>query len=362
MIDDVPVVNAVAHAYNLSAGNARGPIGEMVRQGFHGIHSTFNAPDEQVPPELFLTDQSAELLAHTHFLESDVDLLVYHVLRLDSLFADGLCSLDKAVELAERWPQRVVTYLGIDPTLGVERCLADLEAQHARLPGAVGVKMYPDQLEPYRTFRMDDPELMFPVYERVQELGLRCVAVHKALPNGPVPLAPYGIDDLEGAAMRFPELSFEIVHAGMAFVPETAYAIARFPNVYANLEVTTMLLAKAPGRFAEVMAEFLFWGGPRKILYSDGALFTHPQPTLRRFRDFQLPEELAAKHGLAPLTVEDKALMLSGNYARIAGLDLDAMLAAQADDEFARARRENGGLREPFTAWKESGAHTPAEV
>ena len=359
MIDDVPVVNAVAHAYNLSAGNARGPIGDMVRHGFHGIHSTFNAPSEQVPGELFLTDQSAELLAHTHFLESDVDLLVYHVLRLDSLFHDGLCSLDKAVELTDRWPARVVTYLGVDPTLGLERCLADLDEQRARLPHAIGLKMYPDQLEPYRTFRMDDPELMFPLYERAASLGLRCIAVHKALPNGPVPLAPYSVADVEGAAMAFPGLNFEIVHAGMAFVPETAYALARFPNVYANLEVTTMLLGKAPGRFAEVMAEFLFWGGPRKILYSDGALFTHPGPTLQRFWDFQLPEELAAKHGLAPLTREDKALMVSGNYARMAGLDLPGMLAAQADDEFARARRENG-LLAPYTSWHEMGARAAA--
>ena len=352
MIDNVPVVNAVAHAYNLAADNARGRIGDMVRHGFHGIHSTFNPPGEQVPAELFLTDQSAELLARTHFLESEVDLLVYHVLRLDSLFADGLCSLDKAVELQRRWPQRVVTYLGIDPTLGVERCLADLDAQHARLPEAIGLKMYPDQLEPYRTFRMDDPELMFPLYDRAAELGLRSVAVHKALPNGPVPLAPYGIADVEGAAMRFPELSFEIVHAGMAFVPETAYALARFPNVYANLEVTTMLLAKAPGRFADVMAEFLFWGGPSKILYSDGALFAHPQLTLQRFWDFQLPPELAAKHGLAPLTPADRALMVGGNYARIAGLDLDAVVASQAGDEFAVARAEHGGLRAPFSSWQ----------
>lgn len=355
MIDNVPVVNAVAHAYNLDPRNARGPVGEAVRLGFHGIHATFNPPQERVPAERFLADQSAELLAHTHFLESDVDLLVYHVLRLDSLFHDGLCSLDKAVELTRRWPRRVITYLGVDPTLGLPRCLADLDAQHAVLPDAIGLKLYPDQLEPYRTFSMDDPELMFPLYERAAELGLRSIAVHKALPNGPVPLAPYSVADVEGAAMRFPELSFEIVHAGMAFVPETALAIARFPNVYANLEVTTMLLATAPRRFAEIMAEFLFWGGPRKIVYSDGALFAHPQPTLRRFWDFQLPDDLVAGHGLAPLTAEDKAMMVGGNYARLAGLDLDALVAAQDGDEFAAARAAHGGLREPFTAWQGSG-------
>jgi len=358
----IPVVNAVAHAYNLSAANARGPMGAMVREGFFGLHTRFNPPAWRVPHELFCIDQSAELLARTHFLESDVDVLVYHTLRLDSLFADGLCSHAKNVELASRWPQRVVSYLGIDPTLGVQRCLDDLEAQHADLPNAVGVKFYPDQLEPYRTFRMDDPAGLFPVYEKAIQLGLRVVAVHKALPNGPVPLAPYRIDDLEGAAMAFPQLNFEIVHAGMAFVSETAYALARFPNVYANLEITTMLLSTAPRLFSEALAELLFWGGSEKILYSDGALFTHPRLALQQFAAFQLPEDLLERYGMAPISAADRALMLGGNFARMSGIDLPGMVAAQAGDDWELARTQAGGLVEPYTAWRALAADPDLEA
>jgi uncharacterized protein len=357
VIDGQLVVNAVAHAYNLADDNARGPVGRMVRDAFHGIHATYNPPQWVLPAERFCIDQSAELLARAHFLESDVDLLVYHTLRLDSLFADGLCSFDKALELHARWPDRVVTYLGIDPTLGLETTLRELREQHERLPSAVGVKFYPDQLEPYRTFRMDDPRLMFPVYEAALELGLRVVAVHKALPDGPVPLAPYRIDDVEGAAMHFPQLNFEIVHAGMAFVAETAYAIARFPNVYANLEITTMLLNRAPRLFAEVLAELLFWGGPSKILYSDGALFTHPQVTLEAFRAFELPADLLDRYRLAPLTAADRAAILGANFARMAGLDLAAIAQRQAGDEWARTRAR-AGRQAPYSAWPAAGAAT----
>ncbi len=354
LADGTPVVNAVAHAYNMTPANAVGEIGEGVRRAFYGIHAHFNPPAWVVPEDTFAVDQSAELLARTHFEESDVDLLVYHVLRLDSLFADGLCSLDKAVELATRWPSRTLTYLGIDPTLGLARCLDDLDEQRALLPGAVGVKLYPDQLAPYRTFRMDDPELMFPLYRKVLDLGLKVVAVHKALPNGPVPLAPYQVDDVEGAAMTFPALNFEIVHAGMAFVPETAYALARFPNVYANLEITTMLLTKAPRLFSEAVAEFLFWGGRDKLLYSDGALFSHPRLALEQFAAWSLPEDLCEKYGVEPLTDADKAAVLGGNYARMTGLDLPSRLASVADDEFARRRRERGGeLLAPYSVWGE---------
>lgn len=354
LANGTPVVNAVAHAYNLSPDNARGPLGEAVRRGFYGIHSAFNPPEWVVPEAAFCVDQSPELLARTHFEESDVDLLVYHVLRLDSLFEDGLCSLAKGVELATRWPDRTVVYLGLDPTLGLERCLEDLDRQHELLPQAVGVKFYPDQLQPYRTFRLDDAELMFPLYERIAALGLKVVAVHKALPNGPVPLAPYRIDDLEAAAMNFPQLAFEIVHAGMAFVQETAYALARFPNVYANLEITTMLLRKAPRLFAEAMAEFLFWGGPGKLLYSDGSLFTHPRLALDAFATWQLPEDLRDKYALPPLGDAERAAILGGNLAGLLGLDLAARTAAVAGDGFATAREQHGGGPvPPFTAWGE---------
>jgi hypothetical protein len=340
----MPVVNAVAHAYNMSAANAVGPAGAMVRQAFYGIHSAYNPPELQLTEEAFCIDQSAELLARTHFRESDVDVLVYHTLRVDSLFADGLCAFDKAVELADRWPDRVVTYLGLDPTLGVERTLADLEDQHRKLPSAVGVKLYPDQLEPYRTFRMDDAELMWPVYRRAAELGIRVIAVHKALPNGPVPLAPYRIDDVEGAAMAFPELGFEIVHSGMAFVTETALAIARFPNVWANLEVTTLLLWKAPHRFAEILAELVHWAGTGKILYSDGALLTHPQRTLERMAAFRFPDEVLERWAIPQLTDADLAAVLGGNYARMTGLDLTAVTPATDGRD---------GVDPPYTAWRE---------
>ncbi len=353
------VVNAVAHAYNLSAGNARGQLGPMVREGFYGLHAHYNPPGWRMPKELFQTDQSVELLARTHFLESGVDVLAYHVLRLDSLFSDGLCSLAKAVELTHRWPQRVVTYLGIDPTLGAARCVADMEEQFAQLPAAVGVKMYPDQVEPYRTFRMDDEALMGPVYDKALELGLKVVAVHKALPNGPVPLAPYRMDDVDAAAMTHMDLNFEIVHSGMAFVEETAYALARFPNVYANLEITTMLLATAPRLFAEALATFAHWGGTSKVLYGDGSMFTHPQLALHNFSGFQWPDDLADKYGLAPLTDAERIGILGGNYQRMTGLDLDARRAQIDADEFSAATRERGGLLAPFTSWYAEHGKTP---
>ncbi len=355
MIGDAFVINAVVHAYNLHPDNVRAPNGEFMRNFLFGVHSTWNPPGTSVPAALFQADQPMEVLLATNLLESPVDLVVNHTLRLDSMFHDGLCSHAKNVEAARRWPQRVISYVGVDPTAGLETCLRELDQQLDELPDAVGLKLYPDQVSPYRTWRMDDPDLAYPLFERARERGLRSVAVHKALPNGPVPLNPYRLDDLDGPAARFPDLNFEIVHGGMAFVEETAHAIARFPNVYANLEITSSLLVKAPGQYQEVLAQLLFWGGPSKLLYSDGALLVHPRPLLEAFWNLQLDEALLHRYGLPQLTAEDKAAILGGNYARMIGLDVEEAKRRLAGDEFDLARA--AGPVEPYSSWR---AHSSA--
>jgi predicted TIM-barrel fold metal-dependent hydrolase len=282
-------------------------------------------------------------------------------LRLDTWFHDGLCSREKNVEVARRWPNRFVSYVGVDPMQGLEACLRDLEEQVRELPRAVGLKLYPDAVEPFRSFRMDDPKLAYPLFERAGELGIRTVAVHKAVPNGPVPMNPYRVDDVDGAAATFPDLSFEIIHSGLAFVDETAHALARFPNVYANLEITSLLMHAAPGMFEDVLAYFLFMGGPEKILYADGTLFCHPQPLLEKFWNLRLPERLLEKYRLEQLDREAKRLMLGGNYARIVGLDIEAAKARIAEDEFVRERRSTG-LQPAYSNWTRMAQASPVSA
>lgn len=346
LLDDAFVIDAIAHPYNFDAANVAGPTGAAVREGFALLYGAWNPPDLQAPKAAFQADQPIDVLSETLFRESATDLAVYHTLRLDSLFTDGMCSHAKNVEAQERWPQRWISYVGVDPTRGLDRAVADLERQVAELPTAIGLKLYPDQVEPYRTWRMDDPALALPLFERAADLGLRVVAVHKALPNGPVPLNPYRVEDLEGAAIAFPHLQFEIVHAGMAFVEETAHALARFPNVFANLEVTASLMYRAPGMFEEVLGAFLFWGGPQKVLWGTGCNFAHPQPLLERFADFTFSERTLDRFGLPQVDDAVKTLILGENYARMTGIDIAARRAAIAEDGFS-GRREA-----PFSAWR----------
>jgi uncharacterized protein len=351
MIENAFIINPVAHAYNLTDQNLQpNKYANGLRKLLTDLHHTWNPPELRVPMEVYMSDWPMEALAKTMFLESDVDMAANMNLRLDSWFKDGLCSREKNVEAARRWPDRFFTYVGVDPISGLENCLRDLEEQMEELPNSVGLKLYPDQVEPLRSWRMDDPKLAYPLFERAQALGIKTVAIHKAIPNGPVPMNPYRVDDVDGAAIHFPDLSFEIIHSGLAFVDETAHAVARFPNVYANLEITSLLMLHGPGMFNEILAQFLFWGGAEKIVYSDGTMFCHSQPLLQTLWDLQLPDELLKKYNIPQLSKADKALILGGNYARIIGLDIEKAKARIANDEFAKERRQTG-LQKPYSNW-----------
>lgn len=351
MIDGMFVVDAIVHAYDFSAENVRD--NEVARitydQIWESMHATF-PPDRVVSRHAACNDWPIEMVTETLFRETATDMAAHHYLTLNSWFHDGLVSREKNVEVARRWPQRYFSYVGVDPTEGVDACIRSMREQMEEIPGAVGLKLYPHQVYPFRSWRMDDAKVAYPLYEAAGELGLRVIAVHKALPLGPVPMDPYRVGDLDCAAMDFPDLNFEIVHSGMAFVEETAWALGRFPNVYGNLEVTTFMLARQPRRFAEILAEFIAAGGADKVLWAG----TMPnvvdcQWLLKRFLELELPEDVAERYGFE-LTRELKEGILGLNYLRMVGADMEGCKRGIAEDEFSAYN--DGGLEPWGTAWR----------
>ena len=110
-------------------------------------------------------------------------------------------------------------------------------------PGRPQALPLPGRPLPLLAHGRSDPRL--PAVRTRSERGITTVAIHKAAPLGPVPMDPYKIDDVEGAAGAFPDINFEIIHSGLAFVTETAWALARYPNVYANFEITSSLVGES---------------------------------------------------------------------------------------------------------------------
>jgi uncharacterized protein len=352
LLGDIFVINPVAHAYNLRPDNVQdNRYAHGLRDMLIDLHQTWNPPGIGLSAAEQQTDWPIEVLAQTLFLESDVDVAAFHTLRLDSYLKDGLCRREKTLEAVTSYPDRFLAYIGVDPTMGLDVCLREFDEQLSEIPQAVGLKLYPSQVAPYRFWRMDDPSLAYPLFQRAQESGIKTVAIHKAAPLGAVPMDPYRIDDVEGAADAFPDLNFEIIHSGLAFTTETAWALARFPNVYANFEITSSLIVKAPRMFEHVLGEFLMWGGPEKILFSDGSMVFHSQPILERIDALELREEVLDTYGIDQWDREQKRLFLGGNYARIIGFDIDAAKARIEQDAFSVARRTRG-LAEPYSNWR----------
>lgn len=201
MIDGIPVIDAVIHAYNLAQSNYAGAYADVISELVYGSVAA-NAPADMVPTKQdYLQDWSIEETASMVFVESDADIAVHHVLPIYA-FRDGLCSLEKTLEARQKWPHRILAYCGVDPMMG-SRAMEEMERQIEVL-APVGLKLYPNSWlsDEVHGWKMDDPEIAFPFFERAQVLGLKVVAVHKALPRARFPWSITALTTSTGPPLR----------------------------------------------------------------------------------------------------------------------------------------------------------------
>ncbi|HEX6310010.1 MAG TPA: amidohydrolase family protein [Acidimicrobiia bacterium] len=355
MIDGTFVLDTVLHAYNFTPENIKNPqvMGQLstMLYGLCASSAPRDEPEYTLDFDRFMSAPDPDLLAHALFAESQTDAGIYHEVPQWGTMHDGGSPIWVGKELRDRYPGRVALYGAVspwhlDPLEEIDRLVEE--------DGVVGLKLYPlDIIDGVpHSFRMDDPEVIFPILERAEQRGLKTVAVHKALPLGPMPMEPFRVEDMEAAFAAFPNLNIEIVHGGMAFLEETALQMARFPNAVINLEGATSFLPNAPMKFAEVLGAFLSFGAEDRIIWATGCVAFHPRPLIERFWNFEFPPLLTEGYGVPPLTEEIKAKILSGNAARLIGLDLDEMARQSAGDEFS----DRGELAEPWTGGRVAAA------
>lgn len=333
MIEDAFVIDAVAHGYNFREDNAVDPhIGEAIRQLLLGQQRSFTPKEYWQDEDQHRQGNTPELLASALFAESHTDFAAYHHTPIYGYFKDGGSPLWVGQELKRRHPDRVMIYGAVAPlrpgALDTVDELAD--------KGATAIKLYPAELVEGRMVPLDmgDPETCFPVFERARERGIKVIAVHKALPLGPAPTSLLRSSDVEYAALAFPDLVFEVVHGGMAFVDETAVQLATFRNIVVNLETTSALALAAPHRFLEAIGRFLEAGGEDRIVWATGCNFAHPRPLVEAFWNLEMPDPLRESWGLPELTREIKTKILGTNFAAMHGLDIAELQRRTADDPF----------------------------
>lgn len=320
--DDVFVFDCVAHPFNFSAENAIGSGGEMFRQHLYAFHNVLTPESEpKLAADEFLKEWSIEEIGRMVFDESDTDMLVAMPLPLTDLFHDGLSPWERCAELARQNPDRTVFWGTVNPLEG-KKALELMEVQ-VKEYGARAFKFYNvryDYGSPF-PWRMDDPKVAFPVYEKALELGVNLIGVHKGVPLGPQPVEATQTWDMDGAAANFPDINFVIFHVGLPFIDETCWQLVRFPNLYASLAATVNFVVRSPRQFAEWLGKLLFWCGEDKIIYGSETPIWHPRWALKAFWEFEIPQDLVEGYGYPQLTERAKRKILGENLLRLHGMD-----------------------------------------
>ena len=349
MIDDMLVVDAVVHPYNLAPRNQNPAAAAQLEavyaahcMSFDTVHAQFALTKEE-----FFSDFSFDAMAYAEFVESPVDLAVIHSLPNLGMVLENMTDPDRAAAYRDRYPGRFRLYATVDTPI-TSAAIRQLERQVKEL-GVDGLKLYPAFFYGGKGegWRLDGEDFATPLLKAAQALGIRRIAVHKVLWLPPAPREAFNIDDLATPMDRFPDLSFEIVHAGVAFLEETCQLLERHPNLYLNLETTFAYILAKPRVFAKVLGTLLTRCGSDRLMFATGNNLAHPFPIVEAFAHYVIPEEIIAECGFRQITPEDRRQILGLNALRRLGLKEDAARESIKGDEFALAR--SVGLRGPWS-------------
>jgi predicted TIM-barrel fold metal-dependent hydrolase len=345
-INGMFVIDSVVHGFDSTEANVASRYGRSLLLANHSFQWAMVPDPYRLEPLRYFQAITPDVLESLLFLESDVDMACYHMVPAFGFLHD-FSPMSVGLELKRRHPHRIINYGGVSPLQG-RKALDDLDRQVEEW-GIIGLKLYPVDVVDgeVRVQQFSDRDLLYPIFERCRKLGIKTVAIHKAMPLGAVAMDPFKNSDVDYAAIDFPDLNFEIVHSGFAFLDEASFQIARFPNVYVGLESTAALAVLHPRKLLRILGEFMMMGGAKKLFFSSGASSPHPRPVLEAFARLEMPKEMIEGDGYPPLTDAVKADILGLNYARLHGIDVERVKTATADDDLAQKRRR--GLAEPWS-------------
>ena len=234
-------------------------------------------------------------------------------------------------------------------------------------------------------WHLDDEKLLYPFYAKLAKAArtqpsLANVCVHKGLfPESVTQRFPdlakhADVRDVARAAKDWPQLNFIIYHSGYRAGPvapsweqfeqtgriDWVTDLAEIPrkhgvtNVYADLgQIFAQSTVAEPRLCAAMMGQLVAGMGAEHVVWGSDAVWTGaPQWQIEALRRLEIPPEMQAKYGFAPLGAADgavKNLIFGGNSARLyhyrpeqrAALSTDFVTAAKADYDLHGEGRTN---------------------
>lgn len=341
MNGDMVIVDAVVHPWNMSPEN-QNPDAQAQIDAVYASHKlSYDSAhaDYILQPDEFFRDLSFDTIARAEFVESPVDFAILHALPNLGFGLGHITLPEKCAAFRDRFPDRVRVY-GTVGTPIASTAIEEITRQAGDL-GIDGVKLYPAFFYDGKGegWRMDGADWATPFLKAVRKLGLTRIAIHKALWLEPAPKSAFEIDDMATPLDRFPDMTFEIVHGGAAFLDETIRLMQRHPNLYLTLETTFSYILTRPRVFAKILGKLVTEVGSDRLLFASGNNLAHPRPLIEAFDSYQFPEEYAHEFGIRALTDEDRRNIMGLNALRLHRLDADAIVARTQNDIFAQARQ-----------------------
>lgn len=340
MKDGMFVFDAAIHRFDTRPSNTRRPLADQHAAWMQAVVNAWSSdamPGNRNPVEgrLGAITEAVELFAN-----SDTDMGMVQTVPLLDYWDKGLSPADVQAELVATVPDRLIFCGGVDPLMqGVRGALAEMERQVEEL-GARSFKFYQAQSRHVK-WRADDRALVYPLYEKALELGVRFVQFHKGAPLGDQLVEDLRSLDIQGASLDFPELTFGLHHLGDPYIDETFAVASRRPNVVLVLPLWFNQYMVQPRRMIEILGKALFEVGPDRLLYgSEAFLWPRVQTFIDIFAELEMPGDLQDGYGYPALTREIKEQILGLNAARVLGIDVEekkASLAAAASGAGAGA-------------------------
>ena len=350
VIDGHAVVDAVIHPWDMSPANQNPDAAQQI-EAVHAAHKLSvdaSHSDYILRDEEFFTDITFDTVARAEFVESPVDMGIIHSLPNLGFGKRFITDPEKGAAFRDRFPDRVLFYGTID-TPSADDAIAILERQVRDLR-IDGLKLYPaffyDGIG--EGWRLDSHDFAIPLLEAARDLGIKHVAIHKALHLSPAPASAFAIDDLDSPMGLFPEIQFEMVHGGIAFLDQTVELLQNHSNLYLTLETTFQFILVKPAVFAKIIGTLITQCGAERLLFASGNNLGHPAPLLEAFSDFVFSDELREKYDIRQITAEDRRLILSGNALALHDIDETDMLSAVCKDQFSAMRA--AGSPPPWSA------------
>lgn len=278
------------------------------------------------------------------FDEADTDMAVAQTVPLFSYWREGFAPAALQHDLAMASPDRVLFCGGVDPVFqGINGAVIELERQAVEW-NATSFKFYQGH-HGGLTWRADDRRLAYPLYEKMSELGITVAQFHKGIPLGHEYVEDLRPNDVQQAAIDFPDMTFVLHHFGQPYVDETINIASRFENVWLSLSAIINLMPVAPWTVYEIVGKAIRGIGADRIVWGSEA-FAYPrvQPYIEAFADMSMPLELQERYGYAEVDMSVKRKVMGLNSARLHGIDVRAKLRTLYPDlDEATITRASGG-------------------